>query len=392
MSIPFTMKSTTMRKELDKIDEKVYSCIQAPRSFFAVVMRRLHQKLKGYLKSVPFLFSTTFLAIRQKEYVMKTFLNVRHLVTTITLAIAVTLAACGGGSTGGSIQQPTAVDASISVESVLPVNSSTGVARDATLSVTYSVPTGTFTSAAATLTCDTIAVSLTVNPTATGATFSHTPLEGNSCTLKLVGNASGTNGGKSASVASEVSFTLAAPQKLVYSNVHVAVRYGRAGIFNDAGYVEAVNQTTYTTTNLTKIDGTYIAEEPLADGRFLELSRMTKDYKFYVVAHDPITNTIRDYNGPLPAGYEFENDTNGGLSRVGNKWHRCNRFCGNDWGTPPADYMGSWATDGANGWFYVNTKDQRELHHLHSNGSDTVAYPIQSDNGSFLVMTTISNH
>jgi hypothetical protein len=187
------------------------------------------------------------------------------------------------------------------------------------------------------------------------------------------------------------------PAKLGYDNVHVAVRYHFLGLIDAAGqFVQAANNSTHAVGNFKRVDGVYIAEEPLAGScLYPALSRMTNDSKYYVVAYNPVTNAFADYTGTLPAGYEYANDSNGGLSVVGAKWHRFQRFdpAGKaDWGTPPFDYMAAWTTDSKGGYYYASRSDPRELHNLLADGKDIVTYPAQADNGTFMVMNTITCH
>jgi len=177
-----------------------------------------------------------------------------------------------------------------------------------------------------------------------------------------------------------------------YANVHVAVRFGRPGLITpDAPFwQEATNQTSYRS-GAVPITNALMAEHPLPDGRYLELVQAASDGDFHVVSHNVITNTLTDYTGATPAGYEVTR-TGPSAWNFGAKWHACMRYCFStgDWGTPPFPDMSTWADDGAGGWFYTDVTDSRILRHRSADGAASVLYTA-TDGGTFTSMNTLSN-
>ncbi len=126
----------------------------------------------------------------------------------------------------------------------------------------------------------------------------------------------------------------------------------------------------------------FFSEAPLADCYYLELYQAADDSELYCAKHNPVTNEVSDYTGPIPAGYEFTGNFRSGWV-YGSKWHQ------RTVGTPPYDYMASWAPDGLGGYIDASNADDRLLSHLSATGVQSVLFG-SPGNGSFTGFITIS--
>ena len=120
---------------------------------------------------------------------------------------------------------------------------------------------------------------------------------------------------------------------------------------------------------------------------------MANDGKFHQMLHDVVANTIIEYKGALPIGYEFMLQQDGSLT-VGPKWHACMRAdfgCGTgNFGTPPQTDMNVWAIAKGGGYYFSANPDVRIIQKIDSVGNITKLW--QDFSGSqFVVMTTISH-
>lgn len=163
-----------------------------------------------------------------------------------------------------------------------------------------------------------------------------------------------------------------------YSNVTIAGLFGKPGIVTLAApfWNPAKIETSRPILNL------LFSEAPLADCHYLLLYQAADDGELYYAKQNPVTNVVSDYAGPIPAGYEFTGNYRSGWV-YGPKWHL------RTVGTPPYDYMASWAPDGLGGYVYASNADDRILSHLSATGVQSVLFG-STDKGSFTGFITIS--
>ena len=313
----------------------------------------------------------------------------------VLLAASLALTACGGGGGGGSTPPPpppppVVVPTSITVGASIPAQGAVDVAVNQVVSVAYTIAgtAAVFDSTSTTLTCAGTQVAIGTNVAGAIQFVRVADMPHNTtCTASGTVTASGQSGKASAQV--NFTFTTVAPPVLRYDQVTVGVYSGNPAIITDTvtttGPVLARNLSLAT---LGPVGKCLIGEEPLADGMFPELCA-ANDGKFHQMLHDVVDNTIIEYKGALPLGYEFMLMPDG-LS-VGPKWHACMRFCGTgDWRVPPKSYMAVWAAAKSGGYYFTADPDNRILQKIDSVGNITKVW--QDLNGNaFVVMTTISH-
>ena len=318
--------------------------------------------------------------------------NSRSLFVVVLAAL---MSACGGGD-GGSTPPPPPPpviippSATVEITSYTPTNGAANVVTSVAPAVTFKVTNGTYASSSVGLACNGNTVAGAAAVAGNILTFSPTSPLPHSVTCALTGTITGTGTGGSGLTSVNTSFTTVAPPILRYDQVTVGVYSGNPAIITDTvtttGPVLATNLSLAT---LGPVGKCLIGEEPLADGMFPELCA-ANDGKFHQMLHDVVANTIIEYKGTLPLGYEFMLQQDGSLT-VGPKWHACMRFCGTgDWGAPPEPYMNVWAKAKGGGYIFTANPDGRILQKIDSAGNITKLW--QDLNGyDFVVMTTISH-
>lgn len=318
----------------------------------------------------------------------------RRAATLAACAAALAVTACGGGGGGGGgttepPPPPDPVDAVVTLGAITPADGAADVLVGDPLSVAWTVAKGAYDAATATLTCDAATVTGSFVPASTGGTF--TPggdlPKGASCSWQGSVTAKGENGGKSATANWNVTFQTEQPVvvNLDPYDVVIGVRYGMVGVITKTApfWKDAENQTSYQFGAI-PLSNCVVAEEPLANGYFLEACWAAADSKPHVIQHNPITNVVTDFVGTAPAGYELAYSGTGTKWNFGPKWHA------SPWGTAPYAYMARWAGDSSGGYFWTDFADDRILRYQSAAGVQSVLYT-SSDGGSFAVMVRVKH-
>ena len=312
------------------------------------------------------------------------------------VAIGALFVACGGGGGGGGgggvtppPPPPDPVDAVITLGATVPASGAVDVKVGDPLTVAWTVGKGTYDSASATLACDGSAVAGSLSANKSGGTF--TPAadlpKGATCASQGTAKALGENGGKSATVSWNITFQTEKPVVVTLDpyDVAIGVRYGMVGVITKTApfWKDADNQTSYQTGAL-PLSNCVVAEEPLANGYFLEVCWAAADSKPHIVQHNPITNVVTDFVGVAPAGYELAYSGSGTKWNFGPKWHA------SPWGTAPYAYTASWAGEPSGGYFWTDFADGRILRYQSATGVQSVLYT-SPDGGAFAVMVRVKH-
>lgn len=193
-----------IRQGVDKHASLRYNGSRPHRSFFAAVLRRLHQTIVGTVPLNP----------NRKDLVMKTFQAYFGRLTAMSLLFtAFLLAACGGGGSGGTTvppPTPTPVAGNLTIK-VDPTDGATGVARDAKIVLTYASSTGTYASSTGTLSCNGTSSTLAQATDQVAKKVTFTPAAvlpyGSTCAAQGTSTATGLDGGASTTVSWKTTFT-----------------------------------------------------------------------------------------------------------------------------------------------------------------------------------------
>ncbi len=193
-----------VRQGVDKHASLRYNGSRPHRSFFAAVLRRLHQTIVGTVPLNP----------NRKDLVMKTFQAYFGRLTAMSLLLtAALLTACGGGGSGATTvapPPPTPVAGNLTI-SVSPADGATGVARDTKVVLTYASSTGTYASSTGTLSCDGTSITLAQSTDQTTKKVTFAPAAvlpyGSTCVAQGTSTATGLDGGASTTVNWKTTFT-----------------------------------------------------------------------------------------------------------------------------------------------------------------------------------------
>lgn len=192
------------RQGVDKHASLRYNGSRPHRSFFAAVLRRLHQTIVGTVPLNP----------NRKDLVMKTFQAYFGRLTAMSLLLtAALLTACGGGGSGATTvapPPPTPIAGNLSI-TVTPTDGATGVARDTKVVLTYASSTNSYASSTGTLSCDGTSITLAQSTDQTTKKVTFAPASvfpyGKTCISQGTSTASGLDGGASTIVSWKTTFT-----------------------------------------------------------------------------------------------------------------------------------------------------------------------------------------
>jgi hypothetical protein len=178
--------------------------------------------------------------------------------------------------------------------------------------------------------------------------------------------------------------------KLVYDRETVGISSSRLAKITDSGPVMATVHWTHGI-----CFNPLIGEAPVpADNGWYKGQCQGTDGGRYAVKWDVVHNVIYEWTGPLPAGYELT-QLDATHWSWGPKWHECMNFCSADgsggWGTPPESTWYSWAEAKTGGSYYSESRKERTLSRMYSDGTKSDIYSTTNGTAAASVMLTITS-
>jgi hypothetical protein len=326
---------------------------------------------------------------RQKEQSMNNVLSKASTrligMLTVIAIIATLITACGGGGSGGNSTPPGVALPQTTI--TVAGGTSYTIQQDqssATATINWTTSPGTVVS------LRTVAIDGTTQTVASGTSGpASVPVPVGTTTYQLysgntaVGQTVVATGSCVPGTQADTFGVCRTPSILHYTDKHVAIKFGYPGLISLTGTVwsPATNNTSYQV-GVLKLYNCQISEASQYNGEFLELCQAAVDGDLHIISHNVVTNTLTNYVGMVPAGYEVVK-TGAGTWSIGPKWHALN------WKTAPFVYMNGWMSTADGGYIYTDFTDDRVLRYQDQNGMLSVIYT--STQGSFSVMNTISN-